>query len=44
LQQSEDKPDIGVNGYGSGVMVVAGGFVPSILVDLFIALMGGEGE
>ena len=43
LQQSEDKPDIGSGGYGTGAMVVAGG-VPSILIDFFIALMGGEGE
>lgn len=43
LQQSEDKPDIGSGGYGTGAMVVAGG-VPSILIDFFVALMGGEGE
>ena len=43
LQQSEDKPDIGTSGYGTGVMVVAGG-VPTILIDFLIALMGGEGE
>ena len=43
LQQSVDKPDIGSGGYGTGAMVVAGG-VPTILIDFFIALMGGEGE
>lgn len=43
LQQSEDKPDIGSSGYGTGVMVVAGG-APTILIDFLIALMGGEGE
>ena len=43
LQQSEDKPDIGSGGYGTGLMVVAGG-VPTILIDFLIALMGGEGE
>lgn len=43
LQQSEDKPDIGASGYGTGLMAVAGG-APSIIVDLIIALMGGEGE
>jgi hypothetical protein len=43
LQQSEDKPDIGSSGYGTGAMIVAGG-VPTILIDFFIALMGGEGE
>jgi hypothetical protein len=41
LQQSEDKPDIGIDGYGTGMMVVGGG-VPSILIDLFIALLGGQ--
>jgi hypothetical protein len=41
LQQSKDKPDIGVNGYGTGAMVVLGG-APAILVDLLIALMGGN--
>jgi len=43
LQQSEDKPDIGTSGYGTGLMVVAGG-APTILIDFLIALMGGEGE
>jgi|13_taG_2_1085334.scaffolds.fasta_scaffold00002_101 hypothetical protein len=43
LQQSVDKPDIGSGGYGTGAMVVAGG-IPTILIDFFIALMGGEGE
>ena len=43
LQQTEDKPDIGSSGYGTGVMMVAGG-APTILVDFLIALMGGEGE
>lgn len=43
LQQSEDKPDIGASGYGTGLMMVAGG-APSILVDLLIAIMGGEGN
>jgi hypothetical protein len=42
LVNSKDKPDIGVNGYGLGMMAVAGG-VPSLLVDFFIALLGGEG-
>lgn len=43
LQQSEDKPDIGSSGYGTGLMAVAGG-APTILIDFLIALMGGEGE
>ena len=43
LTQAEDKPDIGVEGYGTGLMVVGGG-VPSILIDLFIALMGGNSQ
>lgn len=43
LQQSQDKPDIGADGYGIGLMAVAGG-VPTILIDFLIALMGGEGE
>lgn len=42
LMQTEDKPDIGEAGFGTGMMVVAGG-VPSIIIDLMIALMGGEG-
>jgi hypothetical protein len=42
LMQTEDKPDIGTAGFGTGMMVVSGG-VPSIMIDLMIALMGGEG-
>ena len=43
LTQSVNKPDIGNEGVGTGLMVVAGG-VPSILVDFFIALMGGNSQ
>jgi hypothetical protein len=38
---SQNKPPIGSTGYGAGSMMVAGG-LPSILVELFIALIGGE--
>lgn len=41
LVNSEDKPDIGSDGYGLGMMAVAGG-VPTLLVDFFIALLGGD--
>lgn len=41
LVNSKDKPNIGVDGYGLGMMMVAGG-VPSLLIDFFIALLGGE--
>jgi len=43
LTQSVNKPDIGAEGYGTGFMVVGGG-VPSVLIDLFIAIMGGNSQ
>lgn len=41
VNQSENKPDIGGEGYGLGAMLVAGG-LPSLVIDFFIALCGGE--
>jgi hypothetical protein len=41
IVNSENKPPISSTGYGVGSMIVAGG-LPSILVELFIALIGGE--
>ena len=41
VTNSQNKPPIGDTGYGAGMMAVAGG-LPSILVELFIALIGGE--
>jgi hypothetical protein len=41
VMQSEDKPDIGPGGVGTGFMAVGGG-VPSLLVDLLIAIGGGD--
>lgn len=41
VTNSQNKPPISSTGYGVGSMIVAGG-LPSILVELFIALIGGE--
>jgi len=41
IVNAENKPPISSAGYGAGSMIVAGG-LPSILVELFIALIGGE--
>lgn len=41
ILSAQRKPDIQAGGYGAGGMLVLGG-VPSLLVDFFVALIGGE--